>query len=63
MQRPMRDTCLLCLRGGKVATETGIEQVTGKVIGDKVRESWVPAYTDLYMQFKGIYFLLLVSQD
>ena len=48
MQRPMRDTCLLCLRGGKVATEAGIEQVTGKVIGDKVRESWVPDYTDLY---------------
>lgn len=46
-----------------MATETGIEQVTGKVIGDKVRESWVPDYTDLYMQFKGIYFLLLVSQD
>lgn len=57
-QRPMREICLLCLTGRKVATEAGVEQVTGKITGDKVRELWVAAYPDLYTILRNIFFTL-----
>lgn len=54
---------MLCLRSRKVGTLAGLEQVSRKGIGDKVRESWVPDCTDFCMHLKGIYFLFLVNQE